>query len=269
MKISVVIPAYNSETMIIDCLDSIADQTYKPYEIIVVDDGSTDRTVDLVEGYSRFPVKLIKSEKNGGGQVARNIGIKAAQGEWIAFNDSDDIWLPDKLSIQKEALERTGYLVCAGGGISEAEDGQRSEIFLNGKDGYIYKDVLNFNIYMMFQTMLVHKTVLEKMEYLDENVVAFQELDTAIRLAQHNDIAFITKPLFIYKIHDTTFTNNFKRGEAGIRYLFKKHYADIVKVGGKECLAVWYIRLASRYGRTNLKHYWFLFLSHFCRLGGR
>lgn len=265
MRISVVIPAYNREETIINCLDSIVNQTYKPYEIIVVDDGSTDRTVDLVEEYAKFPVKLIKSGKNAGAQAARNIGIKTAQGDWIAFNDSDDIWLPEKLSIQKEALEQTGYLVCAGGGIREEQDGQRSEISLNGKDGNIYKDILGLSIYLMYPTILVHKSVLEKIEYLDEKVVAYQELDTAIRIAQNNDIAYINQPLFIYNIHDTIFRNQ-KRGLAGIRYLFDKFYGDIVKECGREGLAKWYEKLSYNYGRTNWRHYWFLFLSFFVKI---
>src|SRR5574344_63545 len=107
--ISIVIPMYNRSKTIIYCLDSVCTQTFKNIEIIVVDDFSTDNSVDLVSSYQDNRIKLIKLEKNSGAQIARNRGIIEAKGNWIAFNDSDDIWEKDKLEIQIKELEKTNF----------------------------------------------------------------------------------------------------------------------------------------------------------------
>jgi glycosyltransferase involved in cell wall biosynthesis len=95
--VSVVIPAYNAEQFIAEAIQSVLDQTHEVTEIIVVDDGSADNTSEVAAGYAR--TRVIK-QPNGGPGAARNTGIKAASGEWIAFLDSDDLWLPRKTEIQ-------------------------------------------------------------------------------------------------------------------------------------------------------------------------
>jgi len=95
--VSVVVPTYNCAHYLAAALDSVLAQTYRPIEVIVVDDGSTDNTADVVCAYAE--VRYLY-QPNQGAAVARNIGIAAAQGEFIAFLDADDVWQPDKLSIQ-------------------------------------------------------------------------------------------------------------------------------------------------------------------------
>ena len=105
-EISVVIPAYNREKTIKRCIDSAMRQTYAASEIIVVDDGSTDKTLNIIEKEYNGAVRVIK-QKHKGAQAARNAGIRIAQGEYIAFLDSDDEWLLDKLEAQiKTYLDR-------------------------------------------------------------------------------------------------------------------------------------------------------------------
>ena len=97
-EISVIVPTYNYAHFIGDCLDSIFAQTYKDFEVIVIDDGSTDDTARVLEKY-KGEIRYIYQE-NKGLPAARNTGIKAAQGEYLAFLDSDDLWLPEKLGEQ-------------------------------------------------------------------------------------------------------------------------------------------------------------------------
>lgn len=106
IKVSVVIPSYNREKTIKKCLDSVISQTYKAYEIILVDDGSTDKTIEQAERLGCSYLKVIK-QNHKGAQAARNLGIVNACGEYIAFLDSDDEWLPTLLEefmylLQKE-----------------------------------------------------------------------------------------------------------------------------------------------------------------------
>ena len=104
--ISVVIPSYNRENTISNSIESVLKQTYSDIEVIVVDDGSTDKTEDIVKGIGDNRIRYIKLEKNSGACVARNIGIMNANGSYIAFQDSDDIWHPDKLEKQYQAIKK-------------------------------------------------------------------------------------------------------------------------------------------------------------------
>lgn len=108
--ITVVIPAYNAEKYIDETIRSVASQTYLNWELIVVDDCSQDATVDIVKSWmGKDPrITLLPSRQNGGVAQARNRGIAAAQGEWIALLDSDDLWLPEKLEKQLALAESAG-----------------------------------------------------------------------------------------------------------------------------------------------------------------
>ena len=108
-KVSVIIPTYNRTEYVTQAIDSVLAQTYMDYEIIVVDDGSTDKTREVLEPYMDKITYIY--QENTGVSAARNTGIKAAKGEWIAFLDSDDEWLPGKLAVQIRAVERHPQLV--------------------------------------------------------------------------------------------------------------------------------------------------------------
>lgn len=116
-KVSVIIPAYNSQDSIIPCIESVLKQTHRNMEIIVVDDGSVDATKELVENYriqkGIVELRLI-SKKNGGPSSARNVGIRKARGEYIAFLDSDDEWLPRKIECQLQAFKENLQLMIVG-----------------------------------------------------------------------------------------------------------------------------------------------------------
>ncbi len=106
--ISVVVPSYNRAHCILKTLDSIFAQTFTDYEVVIIDDGSTDNTSAVLEPV-KDRIRYIQ-QKNGGLANARNRGIQEARGEWIAFLDSDDLWLPEKLAVQMEAVKRSPEL---------------------------------------------------------------------------------------------------------------------------------------------------------------
>ena len=107
--VSVIIPVYNRFQTIQYCIESVLIQSYQDFEIIVVDDLSTDNTCDIVESLKDARIRLIKLDKKGGAQVARNKGIIEARGEWIAFLDSDDLWEDKKLEIQVDELKKHNF----------------------------------------------------------------------------------------------------------------------------------------------------------------
>src|SRR5271157_1697012 len=107
--ISVVIPAFNRQDTISYCLDSVLSQTYQNFEVIVVDDCSMDSTASIVRSHSDPRVRCVVLDKRSGAQAARNRGILDARSDWIAFHDSDDEWLPDKLEKQVSVLSDLSF----------------------------------------------------------------------------------------------------------------------------------------------------------------
>jgi glycosyltransferase involved in cell wall biosynthesis len=108
--VSVVIPTYNSAPYLIEALESVLIQTYPIHEIIIVDDGSSDNTVEVLEPYSNSIIYL--KQHNAGSATARNTGIERATGEWVAFLDSDDVWEPDKIEKQVAYIQQVPELIC-------------------------------------------------------------------------------------------------------------------------------------------------------------
>ncbi len=104
-KVSVIIPTYNREKTIFRAVQSVLEQTYTNLEVLVIDDGSTDGTAAIVNGIKDDRVKYVALEQNGGPSKARNVGVEMAEGEWIAFQDSDDCWHKNKLESQIEYVE--------------------------------------------------------------------------------------------------------------------------------------------------------------------
>ncbi|AUC84410.1 glycosyl transferase [Polaribacter sp. ALD11] len=109
--VSIITPNYNSEKFIAQTLQSIRAQTYKNWELIIVDDCSTDKSLDIIEEYSKIDkrIKFLKLSENSGAAVARNKAIKEANGNFIAFLDSDDLWLPKKLEKQLAFMVHNNY----------------------------------------------------------------------------------------------------------------------------------------------------------------
>ncbi len=108
-KISVIVPVYNSHKHIKECLDSIINQTYKNIEILVINDKSTDNSLEIINSFKDKRIKIINLKKNSGVAVARNKGIEEATGNYICFIDSDDYWYPEKLKKQIKFIKNNNY----------------------------------------------------------------------------------------------------------------------------------------------------------------
>ena len=108
--VSVIMPSYNTASFIAESIQSVLAQSYKDWELIIVDDCSPDNTDEIVKPYlSDERIKYLKNEKNSGAAVSRNRALREAKGKWIAFLDSDDLWMPDKLKKQVGFMEKNGY----------------------------------------------------------------------------------------------------------------------------------------------------------------
>lgn len=107
--VSIIMPAYNSEKYIVASIDSVIAQTYSNWELIIVDDASLDKTVDIVSSYHDERIRLLRNETNSGAAISRNKALREVKGRWIAFLDSDDLWHPEKLERQLAFMKEKGY----------------------------------------------------------------------------------------------------------------------------------------------------------------
>jgi glycosyltransferase involved in cell wall biosynthesis len=237
--ISVVIPTYNRANMIVGCVESVLAQSYPVNEIIVVNDSSTDNTMKQLNKF-KDNIIILKTEKQSGAQTARNIGIKSAKSEWIAFLDSDDEWLENKLEKQVLALKTTNYdqwTVIHGNcyikNINSDKNKHWQLDYIDGKN--VYKQLLSKSG-TLFPSILTSKKALEKINYLDEDTPSYHEWDTAIRLAKYCRFIHIQEPLFIYNIHKNTISKNSDISIDGYQYIINKYQNEINKVCGEEIL---------------------------------
>lgn len=249
--ISVIIPTYNREDTIKYCLESVLNQTYSNIEIIIVDDCSSDKTIDIIKSYNDTRIKLIQLDQNSGAQKARNVGIKAATADWIALQDSDDEWLLDKLEKQVTILEKNNfndYLVIHSDAILlDLINNERRLFNIPKVEGENVYPVLLSHSSPFFQAMLTSKKAFEEIDYLDENVPSYQEWDTSIRLAKICEFIQMDEPTFIYYLHEgETISKSLKRDIEGYEYIINKFKKEIIKYCGKK---IWMQHLMIQYNK--------------------
>ncbi|MCK4645474.1 MAG: glycosyltransferase [Candidatus Aminicenantes bacterium] len=200
--ISVIIPTYNRASFLKEAIQSVLNQDYfvrdasVPFEFLVIDDGSTDNTEEIVKSF-RGKVKYHFKE-HGGVSAARNLGLKLARGEYIAFLDSDDLWKEEKISIQMNFLSTFSKArICY-----TEEIWIRRGVFVNPKkihrkySGWIFDRVLPLCL-LSLSSALFRKDVFEKIGKFDEELPACEDYDFGIRLAQKYPIYLLPKPLII------------------------------------------------------------------------
>lgn len=254
--VSVIIPTYNRAHLIDRAIQSVSNQTYHDFEIIVVDDASTDNTEEIVKSFNDEKIIYLRHETNRGAQAARNTGIKAARGDWIAFLDSDDEWLPEKLELQSKVLlnQNKPCIVHGDALVFIEKDNITRECNLPKLQGFVYKEVLKGQT-ALYPCILAPKECFEKIGFLDEKVPSFQEWDTSILLSKYYEFIFLDKPLMVYHIlTEETISKDKIKGTKGAEYIVDKYKEDIIKMVGKKVLAKHYAWVAFLYYRAHNWH---------------
>lgn len=230
--ISVIIPTYNREYLVSQAIQSVLTQTYRDFELIVVDDASDDNTEAVVNNFNDSRIRYIKHEKNAGVSAARNTGIIAARGEYIAFLDSDDKWLPEKLEKQlrlfKQSPPEVGVIYTWWRVINNRT--QVESIRSPKYRGFLLQNLLYNNLVGTPSTVIAKREAFDKGVTFDINLRCCEDWDVWLQLAQHYDFDFVSEPLVEYRDH-----NEDRRGsvnsnlilEGYLKFLKKHHQKNV------------------------------------------
>jgi glycosyltransferase involved in cell wall biosynthesis len=213
--VSVVIPAWNAEATILDTVRSVLRQTFPAFELIVIDDGSTDRTLELVRGVGDARLQ-VHSHANGGLAAARNRGIERSAGEFLSFIDADDEWTPDKLELQLRALRARPD---AGLAYSWTAFIDRRGDFLFAKqpsrsEGDVYEDLVRSCFLASGSNVLVRRSCLDAVGGFDTSLRAAQDWDLCLRIAARWSFVLVPRYQILYRICEDTLSGNAARCEA-------------------------------------------------------
>jgi glycosyltransferase involved in cell wall biosynthesis len=196
MQLSVIIPTFNRAHTLPRAVDSVLAQTRPADEILIVDDGSTDRTRELIE--NGYPQCRYLHQANRGVSSARNLGIREARGDWIALLDSDDAWLPDKLQRQEQALRADpGHRLC-----HTEEIWIRNGVRVNAmhkhrkSGGRIFLQCLPLCV-ISPSSALLHRSLFEELGLFDESLPACEDYDLWLRICARESVLFIEQPLIV------------------------------------------------------------------------
>jgi len=227
--VSVVIPTHNREKLVSRAVDSALNQTYRQIEVIVVSDGSTDNTDLIMAEYEKkFPnFRYISYKPGKGGNYARNTGVKAANGEYVAFLDDDDEWLADKIEKQTGVFNSDPEIgiVCTAY-TSVYDDSGKEKVFVPHAPYDSSVEILKNNQIGSTTTVCVRHELIDKVGMFDEDLCAKQDWDLWIRLCQITKVGVVKTPCVIY--HNATENGqiswNYKKYADASEYLQKKYY---------------------------------------------
>ena len=264
-NVSVIIPTYNRAPFIERAIHSVLQQTYNDLEVIVVDDASTDDTWDRVAALQNVDHRVcyIRHKTNQGAQVARNAGIQAARGEYIAFLDSDDEWLPQKLERQMavflKGADPLGVVYCDMEMVYQNK--RTTKEWRPHYRGAIYSKIL-CGWSAGTSTFVIKRDYLEKVGGFDENIHAYQEWDLCIRLARICEFDYVPEVMVLYHQHDLpTISKDNLRGAWGFLNIVEKHRTEIMHECDTMALSKHYQsvgRLFIRAGRLDMAKRLFL-----------
>ncbi|HEV2679644.1 MAG TPA: glycosyltransferase [Rhodanobacter sp.] len=216
--VSVVLPTYNRLPLLRKAIASVVGQTFGDWELIVADDGSTDDTRGYLEAIDDPRVRPLWMEHRGDLTSARSAGLKHARSKWVAFLDSDDLWLPGKLELQLRRLAAqpecrwsyTGYSLIDTAGASLPE---RSDLLPRPVSGYIFEPLLRFKVSTPVPTMLVQRSLIDEIGGFDETIPIHSDYDFALRLAARSEVLALPDILTLVREHPDRTTARLRLAE--------------------------------------------------------
>ena len=235
--VSVIIPTFNRALMTCRAIQSVFNQSFNNYELIVVDDGSTDNTSAIIKKYWDGRINYIRLLNNIGGSHARNIGIKKAKGKYIAFLDSDDEWLPLKLEKQVEFFEKCKPLVGAVYCLYYKKKDTLKKFISKKEHGYIYDVLLCGWCPSITSSIMIRNDVFKQGNNFDETLTSFQDYDLWIRIAKTWNFEVIKEYLVInHEHHEDRVGINLGPRIKGLNLFLNKWEGAIYEIGGYQAV---------------------------------
>lgn len=261
--VSIILPTYNRKHLISKSIESVLNQSYKHFELIIIDDGGDDGTEKLIRDFQKKDdrIKYIKLKKNKGAAAARNTGIKLSKGEYIAFQDSDDEWLTEKLEKQmnlfKSTSEKVGVVYS---GFLRIESNKRAYIpfdWVVKRDGDIHEELLRDN-FVGTPTCIIKKDCLNKIGKFEEKLPRLQDWELMLRISKYYDFIYIDEALVLSKYTPNSISSNIESLIKAMELILSKHFNDFSK--NKKLLSKHYSHIGSLYSSNgqinNVRRYY-------------
>jgi glycosyltransferase involved in cell wall biosynthesis len=230
MTVSVVIPAYNSGSLMGDAIRSVVNQTYTDWELLVVDDGSSEDVSWVSDIDPRVRLFLAK---HGGVSVARNLGVVHTDGDFVAFLDADDLWRPTKLQAQLDAMRPdVVFSYCA----FDLIDGNGDFLGAGYGNEVSYLDMLSGNLGVLQSSLLVRRDAIEAVGMYSPNLFMQQDLDLFLRLSRYGPSAFVPSVEVDYRLHGGNASRNYWLAARELLLLYKLHEMRARKEGDDAAL---------------------------------
>jgi glycosyltransferase involved in cell wall biosynthesis len=249
--ISVIVPAYNSASYIFETLESVRTQEYGNMEVLVIDDGSTDGQKELIDQFCKLDSRFhYYYQDNRGVSTARNLGFEKSTGEYVAFLDADDVWLPDNLLVKLQKFETGDFgLVHSDGAVINERSVLTGEL-LQGNEGELLNAMLAWQTTQVPgpSSILVKRDVLSRVGLFDEALSTSADQDFFIRIASLYAIGRVARVTWRYRIHSNNMHKNIARMEHDVLRVFnkarhQKMFSD--KAFERSCFANMYLILAA------------------------
>lgn len=262
-KVSIIMPTYNRHELIKKSINSILKQSYKDWELIIIDDCPEYPAKRIVKRYDDERIKYIEPKENRGGAAARNAGIRISQGSIIGFIDDDDEWLPDKLTLQMEVFEHTSNDVgfCYSAAFVVKDDKVARTVVPEGISDYFERALTRFAGFLGI-TVLIKNYVFDDVGLWDESLPSHQEIELIIRITKKYKGLSMNIPLTRSTIGEEReqIASDLSKRVKGRELLLKKYWLDFKarpKLLAKHYfqIALWYRDMGSYINsRENFKH---------------
>jgi glycosyltransferase involved in cell wall biosynthesis len=245
--VTVVITTYNREKLLKRAIDSVLAQTYPHWELVIVDDASTDGTSDLVKQYPDERIHYIRHPQNRGSSASLNTGILSSNKKYISILDSDDEYVPTHLekhvNLIKNAPSEVGFVYCRIG--EQQPDGSLKPAHFNLVRGRVYKQALWQGYLAQMASLMVKRECFDAVGVFDTQFPCFKDDDICFRLAKKYAVDFIPEVLvIIHRDAPSQLTRDPRKYAIGWYYLLEKHGADILAECGVDRLSRHYVRAA-------------------------
>ncbi len=251
--VSVVLPTYNRAHLLPRAIESVLAQTYTDFELIVVDDGSRDDTPDVMARYTDPRVRYVRYEPNQGANHARNVGVREARARFVAFQDSDDDWFPEKLARNMAVFETAGPEVgVVYSGYWKYTDANDTRIYIplpwvKQREGWVHEELLRNN-FVTTQSAVVRRECFDRSGYWLEGLAGKQEWELFLRISRDYQFRYIDEPLLNSRYDATGISENRMGIYCSMERILELHHDDFA--AHPEILAEHYVRLGLQYARA-------------------